>query len=232
MSDRVSSAEIIEAVGFSQKTLRRWSSKGYLPKPEVGPHPSGRGKMGFYPSEALAIARRIIVLRGQGHSLPKAAEQAKRELEPKGPTGRSWSLNSAVVQEVCAGVRVGLSYRDAAARAGITERTFHNWVRQAQEPDAPTRLLHFFQQLEVALLDLKATCLARIHTASKEGSWQAATWILARKFPREFGLSVEHNAKVKHSGKIRTTPRKVVLELVAPDGSSKTVEREPEEEGT
>ena len=60
MNPTVSSAEIREATGLSQKTLTRWHKGGHIPVPEIGQHPGGRGKMGYYPDHALALVRRIV----------------------------------------------------------------------------------------------------------------------------------------------------------------------------
>jgi hypothetical protein len=39
--------------------------------------------------------------------------------------------------------------------------------------------------------------LERIHAAAQEGAWQAAAWILERRYPHEYGRTVqEHVEKV------------------------------------
>ena len=43
--------------------------------PEIGQHPSGRGKMGYYPDHALALVRRIVALKKEGQPLKQAASQ-------------------------------------------------------------------------------------------------------------------------------------------------------------
>ena len=40
--------------------------------------------------------------------------------------------------------------------------------------------------------------LERIHAAAAEGAWQAAAWLLERRFPHEYGRTVqEHVEKVE-----------------------------------
>ena len=223
MNATVSSAEIRKATGLSQKTMTRWHKGGHIPEPEVGQHPSGRGKMGYYPKHVLALVRRIVALKKEGQPLKQAASQAGHEFEQRETPGRPSGLDPVTIETICEGVRLGLPNRDAALRAGVSEATFYSWVRQAREPDATDELLQFLESLERSQSDLKAILLARVHKAGTEGHWQAATWMLARKFPKEFGQTVE--TKVQHSGSIHTGPRKVTVELVRADGSKETIER-------
>ena len=223
MNATVTSAEIRKATGLSQKTLTRWHKGGHIPKPEVGQHPSGRGKMGYYPKHVLALVRRIVALKKEGQPLKQAASQAGHELEQRSEPGRPNMLDPITIEHVCNGIRLGLPNKDAALRAGVSPSTFYSWVRQARKPDATDEFLQFLESLDRSRSDLKAILLTRIHKASTEGQWQAATWMLARKFPKEFGQTVE--TKVQHSGSIHTGPRKVTVELVRADGSTELIER-------
>ena len=227
MKGFISSAEIREANGLSQKTLTRWHKAGHIPEPEIGQHPGGRGKMGFYPRHTVALVRRIVALRKDGLPLGKAAAQAAHEFEQREEPGRPTVADPVTIEAICKGIKLGLPNKDAAIRAGISRGTFYSWIKKAKEPDAAPAYVEFLDSLERARADLKAILLARIHTASGAGAWQAATWILARKFPEEFGQTVE--AKVKHSGSIHTGPRKVTLELVRPDRKAETIVREGKE---
>ena len=227
MKGTITSAEVREATGLSQKTLTRWHKSGYIPTPEIGQHPGGRGKMGFYPRHTVALIRRVVSLKADGHPLKKAAAQAAHEFEQREEPGRPSAADPVTIEEICKGIKLGLPNKDAALRAGISEPTFYSWILKAKEPDAPPYLVDFLEAVDRAKADLKAILLARIHQASSAGQWQAATWILSRKFPTEFGQTVE--AKVKHSGSIHTGPRKVTLELVRPDRKAETIVREGKE---
>ena len=96
----------------------------------------------------------------------------------------------------------GPSNRDAAMRAGISEATFYSWMQKARKSGAAVAYVQFLESLERAQADLKAVLLARVQKASVDGQWQAATWMLARKFPKEFGQTVE--TTVQHSGHVHT----------------------------
>ena len=91
MKGFISSAEIREANGLSQKTLTRWHKAGHIPEPEIGQHPGGRGKMGFYPRHTVALIRRILALRKEGRSparrRPQSQASPRVSSSTKGPVG-------------------------------------------------------------------------------------------------------------------------------------------------
>jgi len=68
----ITTTEIIEATGLSAKTLTRWHKRGIIPEPLVRNHPSGRGKIGYWPDWVLDRVQRIQTLRAKGHSLQSA----------------------------------------------------------------------------------------------------------------------------------------------------------------
>ena len=76
----ISSKEILAKTGIkTAKTLTRWYQRGLIPRPTVGTHPSGRGKVGYWPDWVADHCRRMIELRRDGYSLEAAARQADRE---------------------------------------------------------------------------------------------------------------------------------------------------------
>ena len=76
----ISSKEILEKTGLkSTKTLTRWHKAGIIPEPMIETHPSGRGKIGYWPDYVLTRCLKIIELRKQGYSLSAAALEAARQ---------------------------------------------------------------------------------------------------------------------------------------------------------
>jgi len=70
----ITSKQILRATGLkSPKTLTRWANAGIIPRPAIGTHPKGKGKMGFWPDWVLERCRQIAKLQRQGHSLRSAA---------------------------------------------------------------------------------------------------------------------------------------------------------------
>jgi DNA-binding transcriptional MerR regulator len=68
----LTSKTVARKTGLSLKTLSRWANQGIIPKPAVHTHPSGRGKIGYWPDFVLERCRRIVQLRKQGHTLGNA----------------------------------------------------------------------------------------------------------------------------------------------------------------
>jgi hypothetical protein len=69
----ITSKQILQATGLkSPKTLTRWAKSGIIPGPQVGTHPSGRGKIAYWPDWVLARCQRIAELLRQGHTLGSA----------------------------------------------------------------------------------------------------------------------------------------------------------------
>ena len=76
----VTSKQILQAAGFkSPKTLTRWAKAGIIPGPHVGTHPSGRGKIAYWPDWVLERCQRIAELLRQGHTLGSASSVLENE---------------------------------------------------------------------------------------------------------------------------------------------------------
>jgi MerR HTH family regulatory protein len=69
----VTSKQLLKVAGLkSARTLKRWADAGFIPQTQIGTHPDGHGKMGFWPDWVLERCRKIVELRRQGHSIPAA----------------------------------------------------------------------------------------------------------------------------------------------------------------
>jgi hypothetical protein len=72
----ISSKEILQKTGLkSTKTLTRWHKQGIIPKPFIGTHPSGKGKMAYWDDSVMNRCLRIVELRGKGYSLGAAVAE-------------------------------------------------------------------------------------------------------------------------------------------------------------
>lgn len=78
------------------------------------------------------------------------------------------------------GISLGMTYKLAAQYAGIGESTFYQWVKEAEEGDP--RKQEFAEALNRAEARGAAAALACIAQAAKGGTWQAAAWILERRY--------------------------------------------------
>lgn len=68
----ITTSELTDTTGLSGRTLTRWHKRGILPEPHVSTHPSGRGKIGYWPDWVLDRIQRIQELRREGHTLESA----------------------------------------------------------------------------------------------------------------------------------------------------------------
>lgn len=76
----ITSKDILKETGLKNaKTLTRWARAGIIPKPIIQTHPSGRGKIAYWPDHILPHCKRIVQLQKEGHSLSSAALQLNTE---------------------------------------------------------------------------------------------------------------------------------------------------------
>ena len=87
---RYSSKEILERAGIgSGKTLTRWHSEHQLiPPPQIDTHPSGRGKMAYWPEWVLHRCIRIRQLLKSGHSLDEIHDMLGTDWEAEAERSR------------------------------------------------------------------------------------------------------------------------------------------------
>lgn len=95
----------------------------------------------------------------------------------------------------------------AGARAGISERTFRNWMRRGATGEEP--FAAFVAGVKKAERDAEAVAVGEIRKAGKK-NWTAYAWWLERKYPQSWG---------KESDKIREA-LKLLKELSERPGNS------------
>ena len=108
-------------------------------------------------------------------------------------------LTKERIDILAAALRKGVIIKHACIGAGICEKTYHNWQNEASDneldpldpeealgknPNRDDVLRYFVRETSKALNDYSSELLEKIHNAD---SWQAAAWILERRFPEEFG---------------------------------------------
>lgn len=112
-------------------------------------------------------------------------------------TGRPSKLTDDVQQVIVDAITRGNIYSASAERAGIDYATFKRWMEKGEreEPEF-TRYRAFRAAILVANAECQDVQLTRINHAASHGTWQAAAWILERRFPEEWG----RKDKVQHEG--------------------------------
>ena len=93
-----------------------------------------------------------------------------------------------VVQRVVQAIDMGATYDLAAAYAGVSPSTFYTWIQSKPE---------FSEAIKSAEGRAAVKWLAKIEQAASDGTWQAAAWKLERRYPHDYGKTVQDvNAKV------------------------------------
>ena len=124
--------------------------------------------------------------------------------------GRRFKLTPERAERICKAVADAHTYAYAAAAAGIGERTLYRYMSEGDEalmrfengeeltePDA--LLAQFAMMLSEAQQVAEERLLGRIEKAS-ETQWQAAAWILERRWPRDWS----------RSAKVRTEEERII----------------------
>jgi transposase-like protein len=113
-------------------------------------------------------------------------------------TGRPTLLDEQRLEAITNALRNGAYIDHAAQAAGVSTRTYHGWMERgraerdrinaglAPDPDeAP--FMQFLHSVERAQSEAAVDLLGEIANHARNGTWQAAAWILERKFPRQWG---------------------------------------------
>jgi transposase len=106
---------------------------------------------------------------------------------------RKTEIDADIQAKIFAAIKLGSTYELAAQYAGISYRTLRNWITRAEAEEEG--FIHFLQALKEAEGAGAFKLLTKINTAADDGSWQAAAWILERRYPNEYGKQ-----RIEHSG--------------------------------
>lgn len=129
-------------------------------------------------------------------------------------TGKT-KLTMAVQRKVCASLRVGVSYKVAAASAGIVYESLRAWRARGRDaikeaggdinavPDADKPHAAFAVALEKAEAQAIEARVKRIANAGKEGYWQADAWWLERVHPEQFARTQRTEITGQNGGPVQ-----------------------------
>jgi transposase len=114
---------------------------------------------------------------------------------PKTPgSGRRSKLTAEVHDKIVTAVRAGNYAEVAAQYAGISERTYYNWIAKGEQ-DADGPYLQFMQAIRAAEGEAEAVAMITIRKAWGD-DWKAAAWYLERKFQAKWG----RHDRIDHAG--------------------------------
>jgi len=113
------------------------------------------------------------------------------------PAGRPTKLTPEVQKTICDTVSGGGTDRVACLRAGISVSGLGEWKRRGAAGEEPYAA--FLAAYKRAEGDFGLRNLALIGKAAQDGTWQAAAWLLERRYPEEYGRKVVQG-QFEHSG--------------------------------
>lgn len=151
------------------------------------------------------------------------------------PVGRPPKIDETLVNRVVESLLKCHTQKSAAVNAGISEKTFYNYIEKANEiryleendPDSlpltpwDHLYLTFLEAIEAAESEVQNKLLGRIDKAGLD-KWQANAWILERRWPEEFST----RQTVRHEG-TKGGPVEFTLNIPGMD-AIETDEEEPE----
>ena len=104
------------------------------------------------------------------------------------------------VKRITDAIKLGATYKLASAYGGITFQTFNTW-RETKPA--------FAQALQDAEGEAAVKWLAKIEAAASDGNWQAAAWKLERRYPQDYGRTIQdHNVTVRREDLIQEVATK------------------------
>ena len=93
---------------------------------------------------------------------------------------RPTKFTEPVKRKLLEGIGIGLTYELAARYAGIHEATLYHYLAKGREGEPG--FLEFFEEFKKAEARCAAGSLGVIIQAAQDGRWQAAAWMLERRF--------------------------------------------------
>ena len=105
--------------------------------------------------------------------------------------GRPTKLTPETQQRFIDGLRLGLTYKLAASYAGVSMSTFSLWMQKGKD-EVEGIYSDFSAAVKAAEGLCAAQCMGRIQKAAEGGQWQAAGWIMERRY----GYSQRQEVKV------------------------------------
>ena len=96
------------------------------------------------------------------------------------PTKRTDANRATILRAL----KLGATYKLAAESADMTYETLSEWMRE----DAV-----FSAAVKKAEATRAQAAMRSIEKAAKEGQWQAAAWYLERRYPHEYGRTVQEH---------------------------------------
>jgi hypothetical protein len=92
------------------------------------------------------------------------------------------SYNAQVHYRIVQAIKLGATKELAAKAGGVGARTLHRWIADAKRNGKESTFAKLYQDMVQAEASGANHALACIVKAAKDGRWQAAAWLLERKY--------------------------------------------------
>lgn len=104
---------------------------------------------------------------------------------------RPTKLTPEIQQLIVQALSVGTTHKLTCQYAGITETCFYEWLDKGRRGLQP--YAEFTEAVKKTEGRAVVGWLAKIEAAASEGSWQAAAWKLERRYPQDYGKTVQEH---------------------------------------
>lgn len=105
------------------------------------------------------------------------------------PLARGSKLTEDVQTKIVQALQLGLYIIEACKIVGITNPTYHNWVKLGRAGKKP--YADFLEATEEASAAAEGDALAKIRKG--EDNWQASAWFLERRFRQRWARTVDNS---------------------------------------
>ena len=137
------------------------------------------------------------------------------QLLPKKDGPNDKRPDDLIVHKVARAMAAGLTKNLACAHAGISPSTLDMWMRKGENGDA--KFIQAWRTIgaaesEAAVAMLDVVGGAATGASTYDGAvqdWKAAAWMLERRFPREYGRTVQ---ETEHAVRAETEEDKALLD--------------------
>ena len=99
---------------------------------------------------------------------------------------RPSKLTPYVQKRIGENIALGLTYRLAAESAGITYKSFNEYMNRGKT-EISGKYHHFYKHIQKCNADAAKKCLEKLNEAAKAGNCTVCMWILERRFSEDFG---------------------------------------------
>jgi transposase len=116
---------------------------------------------------------------------------------------RPSKLTPDIQQRIGENIALGLTYRLAAESAGITYKSFNEYMNRGKT-DKSGKYYQFAQHIKKCSAEGAKKLLENLNAAAKAGNTRICMFILERRFPEEFGRRIYRKTNVVSENKSET----------------------------